>query len=631
MKIISTFDIEKLTRGFIINYSKEIKLFFILFLITIVIYGEKLFFYTLATDDFSRYYSGGGEQASWLGRWMAGIFNQNIFTGAAHVLPYLNGLLGVFSFTLSGFLTAKFLRKNNVFEISVITLLIAVTPFVAHNFYFNTNTSTWITTLFGVIGLILAYKPNKLLKLFGFSLLVIAIGSYQTILQVTIAMIIIKTIIEVMEANTLQDIRKIVLTAFLYVGFILLAFAASTIINGIYIEYNNLTVAHRYKNAEHVVDMSVYIDRVITMYKGTYNISFGLQYFKNKFEFLYKIVFILGIIGSFWFVIKKNIAKKIKIISISLLLILFASIPLIVALPLITGNGIPTRAHYTIGWFLAGFFAIQSLSFKGIYKTISSLLAIALLVVSIYYVNVFFDAGSRQTSADITRINQIVTRIRTDKNYVSEPLKFKIIGKKPFPVIGWKSYQQALNTDWSKYDAFKNFTDLKFKKMNDKEYREMIYYLAEKNIKMNAYPAKNSIIVYNGKAILVLNSKKINSDIKLSKVPQRTPDIISDFNLYITDKNLYYVKTPCSKEDVKHKFFLHVYPKDKKSLPEKRQKYGFQNMDFKFNSTGRLEDKKCVAYIVLPEYDIKKIQTGQYDKVKMDWDVTYSIKNNSSH
>jgi len=531
MKIDLTFSIENKIKEFIINNSKEIKLFFILFLITTIIYGQKLFFYSLATDDYQRFYTGGGEQASILGRWMAGIINQNLFTGALHILPYFNGLLGVFSFTLAGFLTAKYLNRNNVFEVSVITLLITATPFVADNLYYNTNTSAWFTTLFGVAGLMLAYKQSKFLKLLGFSLLVIAIGSYQTIIQVTLSMIVIKTIIDLMEANNFQEIKIIVFNAFLFIGFVLLAFAVSTIINALYIEYNHLTIEYKYRVAKKVASLSVYTDRIETMYKDAYDLDFKLLYFQTKFSFIYALMTVFGTIGGFIFLIKNTTTKKIKILSILLLIILFLTIPLIINLPLITGNRVPARAHYAIGWILAGLFIIQMISFKGVFKTMSSILAISIIIVSTYYINVFFDAASRQTSSDIIRINQIANRILTDKNYISEPLKFRIIGRKSFPVGGWHFGNQALNSGWSKYSSFKKFTDLKYTKMNNKEYNEVADYLIQKGETINTYPGKNSIVVYENKAILFLNldkePNKINTAINISKLSDRNPDIAS--------------------------------------------------------------------------------------------------------
>ena len=73
-----------------------------------------------------------------------------------HVLPYLNGLLGVTSVVIAGYVTAIFFKQKNTFNIVAITLIISTTPFFAHNLYFNTNISAWITLMFGIIKTLVA-------------------------------------------------------------------------------------------------------------------------------------------------------------------------------------------------------------------------------------------------------------------------------------------------------------------------------------------------------------------------------------------------------------------------------------------------------------------------------------------
>ncbi len=626
-------DVEKKIEEFFFDNSREIKLFLFLFLITVIIYGGKLFFNSLATDDFGRFYSKGSQQASWLGRWMAGIINEYIFTGLLQILPYFNGILGVFSFTLSGFLTAKFFNRKNVIEISIITLLIAVTPFFAHNFYFNTNVSVWITTLIGVIGLVLAYRRNKLLKLLGFLFLVITIGTYQAIIQVAVAMVTLKAIIDIIESKNIQEVKKIIFEAFLYIGFIFLAFIVSNIINILYMEYYHLKSCCRYKNSLHIVNLHTYIERIISIYKRAYELSFGLLYFRNQFALLYKATIIATVLGIIFFIIKNNDNKEMKVVSILLSGILLSFIPLIINLPLITGNGIPTRAYYVIGWIISGFFAIQVISYRGVFKAISFLLAVSIIILSSYYINVFYYAANRQTIADIIRANQIVNRIRVNTNYRTEPIELRVVGRKSFSVVGWRSAQQALNTLRSKYAVFKNFTDLRFTVMSDKDYKEMIKYIVQKYKKVNSYPGKNSIIVYNNKVLLILNPEEINRDIAIYRfmyeLKDKKPDIISKFDLYITSKGLYYFKKPCTKEDIKATFFLHVYPKDKTKLPPRARKYGFKNMDFRFQYKGIMKDRVCIAYIKLPDYKIEKIETGQFKGRKRYWDVILTVNGNA--
>ena len=101
----------------------------------------------------------------------------------------------------------------------------------------------------------------------------------------------------------------------------------------------------------------------------------------------------------------------------------------------------------------------------------------------------------------------------------------------------------------------------------------------------------------------------------------REPIARSEFDLYLDGGNLYYVKEPCGSEDVQAGFFLHVVPEDLDDLPDHRREYGFDNLDFGFDVRGVLFDGKCAASVGLPQYDIARITTGQYDGTGRIWEV----------
>ena len=92
----------------------------------------------------------------------------------------------------------------------------------------------------------------------------------------------------------------------------------------------------------------------------------------------------------------------------------------------------------------------------------------------------------------------------------------------------------------------------------------------------------------------------------------RQPAIRSDFDVYLLDDSLVYVKEPCVPEDVEATFFLHVDPIDPDDLPGPRRRHGFDNLDFWFYDRGSLSGGVCAAEIPLPEYDVAAIRTGQY-------------------
>ena len=90
------------------------------------------------------------------------------------------------------------------------------------------------------------------------------------------------------------------------------------------------------------------------------------------------------------------------------------------------------------------------------------------------------------------------------------------------------------------------------------------------------------------------------------------PAIRAAFDVYLVDNGLIYTREQCRPEDVAARFFLAVYPVDTNDLPDYRQEHGFDNLDFSFDQYGLLSGGKCLARIILPEYAIATIHTGQF-------------------
>ncbi len=96
------------------------------------------------------------------------------------------------------------------------------------------------------------------------------------------------------------------------------------------------------------------------------------------------------------------------------------------------------------------------------------------------------------------------------------------------------------------------------------------------------------------------------------RVASGEPMARSTFDVYLDERVLYYVKTPCSDADIKPRFFLHIFPNDKEELPDHRWLAGYDNYDFSFFHKGLRFDSKCLASIALPRYAIARIETGQF-------------------
>ncbi len=107
---------------------------------------------------------------------------------------------------------------------------------------------------------------------------------------------------------------------------------------------------------------------------------------------------------------------------------------------------------------------------------------------------------------------------------------------------------------------------------------------------------------------------------RYQQIQSLTPDITSNFNVYLTGKELTYFKDPCRPGDTDPNFLLRITPADNESLPYDRQRHGYEALDFPSKAFDRATkiptlDNKCLAIIPLPNYPITNIQTGQYTSV----------------
>ena len=85
------------------------------------------------------------------------------------------------------------------------------------------------------------------------------------------------------------------------------------------------------------------------------------------------------------------------------------------------------------------------------------------------------------------------------------------------------------------------------------------------------------------------------------------------FDLHLTEDALIYLKQPCSQDDVRGRFWLSVHPSDAADLPENRRELGHESRNFSFEPPhGVVFNGKCMATRQLPDYEIAKIETGQW-------------------
>ena len=91
------------------------------------------------------------------------------------------------------------------------------------------------------------------------------------------------------------------------------------------------------------------------------------------------------------------------------------------------------------------------------------------------------------------------------------------------------------------------------------------------------------------------------------------PAARSDFDIYLRENAVIYLKSPCSVADVQAEFFLHVVPEDLEDLPADRRQHGFGGGHFRYAEYAALDfGDRCIMAQPLPDYPIARIRTGQF-------------------
>ena len=91
------------------------------------------------------------------------------------------------------------------------------------------------------------------------------------------------------------------------------------------------------------------------------------------------------------------------------------------------------------------------------------------------------------------------------------------------------------------------------------------------------------------------------------------PGVRSDFDIYLRENTVSYLKSPCGAADVQAEFFLHFVPEDLEDLPADRRQYGFGRVNFHYGNTAALAfGGQCIMEYPLPDYPVARIRTGQF-------------------
>ncbi len=104
---------------------------------------------------------------------------------------------------------------------------------------------------------------------------------------------------------------------------------------------------------------------------------------------------------------------------------------------------------------------------------------------------------------------------------------------------------------------------------------------------------------------------------EISAGERGAPAAAGAFDLYLdaARTELTYHREPCRPaEDLRARFFLHLFPADPAALPAGRRQSGFENRDFDYAEHGVLLGDACVALVPLPAWErgIARVRTGQF-------------------
>ena len=86
------------------------------------------------------------------------------------------------------------------------------------------------------------------------------------------------------------------------------------------------------------------------------------------------------------------------------------------------------------------------------------------------------------------------------------------------------------------------------------------------------------------------------------------------FDIYMDENRLIYFAKDCEESDTRGRFFLSVFPARAADLSRESLERGLahNSLNFAFERHGAVWDGKCLAYRVLPGYEISAIETGQF-------------------
>ena len=99
---------------------------------------------------------------------------------------------------------------------------------------------------------------------------------------------------------------------------------------------------------------------------------------------------------------------------------------------------------------------------------------------------------------------------------------------------------------------------------------------------------------------------------RYAEVESGEPLVRADFDVYLRDGALHWLKSPCAEDDTRGRFLLSAFPRNPEDMPAEFRGLGHEILNFTFVNQGERLDGACMARVDLPDYPIRAIEVGQW-------------------
>ena len=151
---------------------------------------------------------------------------------------------------------------------------------------------------------------------------------------------------------------------------------------------------------------------------------------------------------------------------------------------------------------------------------------------------------------------------------------------------------------------------------------------ADQFILAPAYVESDALLTPRNQAAFLYDARRLSEpphETAFKELSRREPVIRSNFSVYLDEDKLVYAKEPCSDLDLQGHFTLRIHPVNNADLPPSATRADFEDLIFRFRERGARFLRKCIAYVVLPDYPIERIRASQFDDNGEIWSAFFVL------